>query len=552
MSYTKPRPDNIHFEFIRAVSGLLSKSGGPLSQTLHSFILGENYRALIDFKIDYTDKTFSAGDFENARQILALVEKQDYLDVGYDRKASALRSFYEAEEKCRETNIRLSSSCPEKDVSAVLHYASRKIADVLSDVPSYDRLDFFFGPGATTNVNGFDACYKSKLSARMSCSDEMLPFVGEFLEEFPLWTEANSVSKRGDILTVPVDVSYGKVSFVPKNSKTYRSISIEPILNGLCQKGIGSYISNRLRRFGVNLTDQTRNQHLARIGSESNRLATIDLSMASDTVSLGLVFNLLPFPWSDFLSRYRTGHVECEGKILELEKFSSMGNGYTFELESLIFYGLLMGVHSYLDQIGEASVDFGSSWSVYGDDIILPSSYYSMMSKVLTYCGFSINHSKSFHDGPFRESCGNDYFLGSEIRPFYLRKKISDQVLYSFHNWAARNFKFELCALILKYTNSSLRLFGPNGFGDGHLIGSYSLIRSRKLRRLGYEGGYFRTYKLKPRRNLKTYRNDFLLPSYTASCGASKEGPYDSTIARGSRGYTKIFVYTMARGIFIP
>ena len=550
MSWIKLKPIEEHLLFVKQMSQVLADLGGPLCKELNTLIQSGAFRDVVEFKFDY-EVGASFSDYCYARQIAALVEKQGFLDLGYDKKRAASIAFIAAEEKCRQTNVRLESHCPEKDVSAVLHYAQRKISEVLGECPDIGDLDFFFGPGATTNVKGRHANARRKLSTRMACSEELLPTVGSLLRELPLWTKAvGKSSPDGELTIVPVDVSVGKLHFVPKNSKTYRPICIEPVLNSLLQKGYGSVIKRRLRRFGVDLFDQTRNQELARVGSEQGNLCTIDLKSASDTVSLNLVWNLLPFDWASRLAECRTGTVECEGVLLELEKFSSMGNGCTFELESLIFFGLMSGVISYMKQVGELGSGFDAIIGVYGDDLIIPTNCYSLAVKVLDYCGFEVNPQKSFCTGPFRESCGADYFVGRDLRPFYLRKELSDQVLYSFHNWAIRRGETAIAALCLAWTQRKLRLFGPNGFGDGHLIGSWTLQVPRRLKRSGWEFGYFRTYALKPKRDFTPLDGDILLPAYSTYSGMSTEGPCDPFVIRGACGYTRRKVYTNTTGVY--
>jgi hypothetical protein len=544
--WVSTRPIEQHVLFMKQMSLAVAELGGPLCEKLNALMQVEDFRGVVDFKIDYSEG-YSYSDYCYARQILALVEKQEFLDLGYDKKGAAVKAFIAAEERCRETNIRLEQPCPERDVSAVLHYAQRKIAEVLGECPGLESLDLFFGPGATTNVKGRHANARRKLSTRMACSEELLPTVGGLLVEIPLWTNhVGEPTPDGESVIVPVDVSVGKLHFVPKNSKTFRPICIEPVLNSLLQKGYGAVIKRRLRKFGIDLFDQARNQELARVGSEKGNLATIDLKSASDTVSIGLILDLLPIPWVTALAECRTGTVECEGVLLELEKFSSMGNGYTFELESLVFFGLMSGVISYMKQIGE--IDKGSNplLGVYGDDLIIPTNCYDLAVKVLDYCGFEVNLQKSFCHGPFRESCGADYFVGCDLRPFYLRKELSDQVLYSFHNWAIRRGERLIAAVCLRWTRRRLQLWGPNGFGDGHLVGSWVLQVPRRNRRRGWEMGYFRTYALDPKRDLQPLDGDILMPAYSAYSRMSVDGPCDPFVIRGYQGCTVRMVYTNA------
>jgi hypothetical protein len=554
MSWISSKPIEQHLLFVKQMSQVLSCLGaGPLSEKLNALIQTGKLREVVEYDFNY-EEGYDRTDYCYGRQIAALVEKQGFLDLGFDKKGAAVKAFFQAEEKCRATNERLDFPCPERDVSAVLHYAIRKISEILGERPELGSLDFFFGPGATTNVKGRIANSRRKLSARMACSEELLPGVGELLSQLPLWaeSEAGGVYTDEGTLLVPVDVSPGKLHFVPKNSKTFRPICVEPVLNSLYQKGLGTYMKKRLRKFGVDLFDQTRNQELARIGSEQGKLCTIDLKSASDTVSLALVFHLLPFEWACLLSECRTGKVEYEGEIIELEKFSSMGNGYTFELESLIFYGLMSGVVAYLRQIGEIGQMDDAPIGVYGDDLIIPNVGYNLAERVLSYCGFDVNPKKSFCTGPFRESCGADYFLGCDLRPFYLRKELSDQVLFSFHNWALRRGELAIASLCLQWTRRKTRIWGPDGYGDGHLVGSYSLRIPRRFRGRGYDGGYFDTYALTPKRDLQPLKGDILLPAYAAYSRMSAEGPCDPTIIRGSMGYVRRAVYTVSRGVFLP
>jgi hypothetical protein len=190
-------------------------------------------------------------------------------------------------------------------------------------------------------------------------------------------------------------------------------------MNIYAQLGLGSVMRRKLKRVGIDLDDQTPNQRAAKVGSITDSLATIDLSSASDTVAKELVRLLLPQGWFDVLDLTRSKIGFYEGKWLRYEKFSSMGNGYTFELETLIFWGLMTAVCTELD--------IDTSVLVYGDDIVVPVAAYSLAEEVLTWCGFTLNKQKSFWQGPFRESCGKDYFNGVEVRPFF-QKEVPNEV----------------------------------------------------------------------------------------------------------------------------
>jgi hypothetical protein len=169
----------------------------------------------------------------------------------------------------------------------------------------------------------------------------------------------------------------------------------------------------RLKMWGLDLSSQERNRYLAQIGSIKGSFATIDLSNASDTICCELVRFLLPVSWLHALELTRTTSIEYEGSFRNLHRFSSMGNGFTFELETLIFLAL-----SYVS-MGKSS---RKNIAVYGDDIIVPTSDYESVCVMLTAVGFVVNKEKSFASGPFRESCGADWFLGKPVRPFYIKE----------------------------------------------------------------------------------------------------------------------------------
>jgi hypothetical protein len=303
-----------------------------------------------------------------------------------------------------------------------------------------------------------------------------------------------------------VELHHGKLNFVPKTAKTHRAIVVEPTLNGFVQLGIGDIIATRLRGVGVDIRDQTRNQRLAREGSLSGALATLDLSSASDTIAVELVKDLLPMDWFNLLWSARTSKVECEGVVVRMQKFSSMGNGFTFPLETLIFYAMACAVAEEFDLPS-------SSVSVYGDDIIVPTVMFRDLCETLVCFGFTPNASKSFADGPFRESCGADYLSGVAIRPFYVKGPLAGFDVFRLHNQFVRVGDAEIAELILRYIDPSLRRFGPDGYGDGHLLGDFDKTPLHRER--GWCGYIFETHTFKPRWDFTVLPGDRVLPSYS-------------------------------------
>jgi len=369
---------------------------------------------------DYADSTKFALDYLSSE----FLSKVRDLDFGIEKDRVAFAKWKLAEEKCHETNkyfreFRLRPT-PGR-VQSVIFDAQRKIAAILGPLKVSLMLDWCkWGPGATFDLRRSEASVEKKITALpLTVTAHAMKYARSVIESDPVWFEAISgIRPEGNYSVLPSCfgvVSGNRIIFVPKNAKTDRTISAEPTMNSFLQQGVGRYLRRRLMRFGVNLDDQTINQLLARDGV-ARELATIDLSMASDTICTELIYELLPIDWAIFLDDLRSKATRLkDGSWHPLSKFSSMGNAFTFELESLIFFALSSSALRYSDCSSEPVV------SVYGDDIICPTSACPLLFEVLNFCGFSVNDEKSHLSGPFRESCGKHFFDGIDVTPFYQR-----------------------------------------------------------------------------------------------------------------------------------
>lgn len=420
---------------------------------------------IVDFELD--PGIFSTSEeYALCAQLLAFFQKVQDLPIKRDRKAVAWKKFVESEQNCKNVNetFRLLDSGAlqlRRGVDELLFAAQRKISRVLGDVPRISDLKFRLGGGAVRQIPKRTAVPSVKLGHAPNCSANCVNLASAVLAELPLYAGLHATSEDSDSWIVPLMVTRGKISFVPKNAKVDRIVVTEPSLNAMIQLSIGDYMFDRLKRVGLDLRDQTLNQRRAREGSLTNALATLDLSSASDSISVELVRHLLPYDWFSLLADARTPTVVAQdGSIVVLEKFSSMGNGYTFPLETLIFWALSSAVCE-----DEREV------TVYGDDIILPSCHYDAVVELLWFCGFKVNPTKSFKQGPFRESCGKDYYLGIDVRPLFLKTtRLTYLDMCLIHNFWVRSYEDELARWVLEKVPDPYRLFGPDGFGDGHLV----------------------------------------------------------------------------------
>lgn len=421
------------------------------------------------------------SSLEAARGSLLLREVFSKFDDGKpspEKENETWKRFHAAESLCRESNLYIPKTF--RWDPFWVRVAGR-IRDVLGKF-SWDECSkgFAFGPGATTRLSRRESHVAYKYSGKpestsgnavlASCAIRMIPMWENIVRQFDGETS-------GDLVKV---VPGNSIITVPKSYKTDRTIAKEPDMNIYIQKGIGAVIRRRLKRVGVNLNDQSPNQRAAREGSMTGLLATIDLSMASDTVSFELVSFLLPNDWWWALEQARSPvGTLASGEVIHYQKFSSMGNGYTFELESLFFWAIAQEVCC------RDSNEKDDRILVYGDDIVVPTEYSEKLLWRIWQAGFKPNPSKSFTSGPYRESCGKHYYLGSEITPFYVRRPVNKlSQLFLAHNnlfrWSERTGVDVSAALLgLKQlapaTWRKPRL--PDGFGDGAFIGFVDELR---------------------------------------------------------------------------
>lgn len=484
----------------------------PLSLSCFIMCKYDEHEQLISKKIDplsYVDPLGFYLDYQS----VSLLTKYPHLDTGIDTERVAKAKFDEAEDRCLRTNVRFrlrdSGHLFDERVERILSGASRKISQVLGNVPSLERLSFSFGPGAAYGVRRETSVF-NKVTSTLECTYAFVDKLQEFLEEFPGWIPEGI----HDVKVVPGS----QLTFVPKNAKTDRAICIEPLLNGLYQKGIGTYLRKRLMSHGINLDDQGVNQKLASLAHTSS-LATVDFASASDTIAYRTVMDLLPFDWFQALEIARCPRYEYRGEWKNFQKFSSMGNAYTFELETLIFYAL---AYACCLELG-LEVKTGVNLSVYGDDVIIPQSAFDLFSEVAVVCGFAVNKEKSFFKGQFFESCGHDYFSGIPVRPFLIKKRLN-RLLPSFYaantirriqNRLPADLGFPgvnrnsvlhrfngVHAWVVGRIPHDFRVVGPEGYGDGHLIGELDQAAtsrpSRVTRDRQFDGWWFHTYAERP------------------------------------------------------
>lgn len=437
----------------------------PVSLSCYILLREKEYQQLLDKVVDPLQYN-SSESFRRDYWAVKFLSKFDGFDGLADKDEVAMLAFRKAEVQCAEANLRLDASSLSGAVSAVLHRASEKIERLLPSL-DYDVLKFLiengrFGPGVTSSCKGeFTGVFNKFASA-----NHVTPALDTFL------TNLASLLDIPDHFLNREVVRGNRVTTVPKNSKTNRTIAVEPHVNAYFQRSVGVYFRDLLRRWTLDLNDQTKNQKLAHRASISGDFATIDLAMASDTISIEIVRRLLPDHWVYLLESLRSSWYQRDGRWYEYRKHSSMGNGYTFELESLLFSSIVLSVYSYLG--------IREEFCVYGDDLIVHQSAVPLLLEVLSSCGFTINLSKSHISGYFRESCGSDWFDGDDVTPFYFKRR-NDVIQYiTFANWlrvnCMKSFPFTWKLLYFSVPKAWANK-GPRGGGGTHFhVNEYEVL----------------------------------------------------------------------------
>lgn len=459
----------------------------------------------------HTDKP-TADSLLAFRQVLGLLSKNPSLQGSSEklREAEATKKFLEVEAYQRIVSKRLKwylgarPSRLQGLVHELLFGAKHEIFRLLGVGPTAsDYLEVidgaYFGPGSVQGLartNG-DKTPWGKLdpTTRVDVSLDTLRYWGPVLKgPFRDW-----LNKRPAKL-----VEYCRAAVVPKDAGTDRFIAVEPYLNSWIQLGQMSWLSKRLRQWDVNLRDQTRNQTLAFLASRpkaaGNGYATLDLSSASDSMNVECVRFLLGPNWFKFFDSTRCKTLRMPSKqIITLEKFSSMGNGNTFPLESLIFMALIRSAQ----RLTGCSLPV----AVYGDDLIVSQRCSLLVVEGLKFLGFKLNLGKSFFFGSFRESCGCDFLGGHPVRPFYWKKPFGRNGMYLAIN---SGLQASSNAYLARFALRHLSVFARPKFGPLYKRDQPSdrfiQVGLWALRELGVRGDIQNRPRLRDNFNYQTYK----------------------------------------------
>jgi hypothetical protein len=334
------------------------------------------------------------------------------------RKQKAMEGYYECEKEVKEHDSRRSAQ-QISDFSRVAHLLFGRVYPELNFRLRHHLLQGAHGPGSTADrLSGNGKWDQSEWTWRL---ERVFPASGYLVpnDRHYKWLSRLNFLEPGHERPV-------RIVDVPKTVKTPRIIAMEPTCMMFAQKAVADALipmleSDKLISGMIGFKDQGLNRLMAQEGSLSRGLATLDLSEASDRVSNQLVRAM--FAWQPRIAeavdatRSRSADVPGFG-VLRLAKYASMGSALTFPIEAMVFLTIVfLAIERELNSpLTEGAVRrFKGQVRIYGDDIIVPVEFAEAVVLELEAYGLKVNRRKSFWNGQFRESCGGEYFDGSDV-----------------------------------------------------------------------------------------------------------------------------------------
>lgn len=364
------------------------------------------------------------------RQLTLMFGKIE-LACSKERTDRAFQKFVDCEKELRISDRRFDSQ-KESDFRRI---GNMLFSDVFNSVNRSIYLEEHVpghGPGATADkLTGNDKWSQTEWTERL---EDVFP-MGKNV--FSSWSEFLNVLSDLQFLEPGAERPV-KVTAVPKTLKTPRMIAIEPTCMQYMQQAVRKLLydavdEDNLSRQLIGFNDQVPNQVLARLGSITGNLATLDLSEASDRVSNQHVRSLVrDYPHLAMAldaTRSRKADVPGHG-VIPLAKFASMGSALCFPMEAMVFATIIFyGIEKELKRpLNRRDINsLRSKVRVFGDDIVIPIEFVRSVVSSLEDFGLKVNAGKSYWTGKFRESCGKDYYDGHDVSIVKVRRMIPTQ-----------------------------------------------------------------------------------------------------------------------------
>lgn len=230
-----------------------------------------------------------------------------------------------------------------------------------------------------------------------------------------------------------------KLLAVPKTFDKPRLITSEPTAHQFLQQGLMRWLRQnmpQLLRVTINLDSQLPSQEAALNASMDGEMSTVDLSSASDRLSLWTIERVFSCAPSILEAMHATRTIRVTNSTgagplknsVVLRKYAGQGNATTFVVQSIVYAVVCMTAVIY-DRFGpKAGLSAAKlNWAaqkcrVFGDDIVIPSSAGLWLTVLLEHLQLKVNWDKTHTRGHFRESCGMDAYKGNVVTPLYMHR----------------------------------------------------------------------------------------------------------------------------------
>ena len=402
------------------------RSSGPLPRFLGGFLAQCFDRQSGKIRLDVNGDSVTA-----IRQLTRVFSKLE-LPCADHRVRAAFNKYVQIEMEVKD-GCKLGSG----DFDRLARISTHLFGDVFSSLSKslYEGAIIpKHGPGATADRQSSNQRFRHRSWPQRL--ESVFPYLEHALPSSSYYHELDHVHFPEPGAEQPV-----RVISVPKTLKSPRIIAIEPscmqymqqALSGplvtlLESKVVPGFTRLNLCYSMIGFTDQEPNKLLAKEGSVKGSLATLDLSDASDRVSVDHVCALLsnwPLLKEAFLA-VRSTHADVPGHgVVPLSKYASMGSALCFPVEAMVFLAVIFyGICESEDatDLRREIQSYVGRVRVYGDDIIVPVDKVDCVIGALESFGFKVNTDKSFWTGMFRESCGGDYYGGLDVTPTKLKR----------------------------------------------------------------------------------------------------------------------------------
>lgn len=211
-----------------------------------------------------------------------------------------------------------------------------------------------------------------------------------------------------------------RLSAVPKDMFKDRLITVEPMQQSFLQQWCRDRLLQAVQvlPYSTAIPQQLYGggpevqQKRCALGSLNGETATIDLSDASDCISVYDVLDVFPPLIAADLEKSRSEYVSVDGTRYRTHMYAGMGNATTFVVETLFFWAVVTAISRRLRDYTPVSV--------FGDDIVcgIRAARHPLFNEWMSACGLKLNGAKcGMSTGPgFREACGIVAFRGDVLQ----------------------------------------------------------------------------------------------------------------------------------------